>query len=141
MEGGYSPENARQFQLNRETTGRPPENEGILLPAEPLTEAEIIESQNLFAVALGYESWERVKPLERAEFWVGEGEYKEAEREGIKAGLSKQGQLRLMIKATENRLVGLSRDPREEKIKEFYRIDALRQGLITELTKLTTPSR
>ena len=133
-EGGYSPEGADQFRFEREPVIQDSDSGELLTPVEPLTKEEMQEAQRVFAVGQGYENWEAVSPLYRAEFWAVEGDYEEVAQETTKAGLDRKAQLRLMVKATDSKLAGLRYDYRATA--EFYRVDQVREGFRRELAEL-----
>lgn len=124
---------ANIFAVEAETTGQESE-----ITVE-LTPAEIVEAQGIWAAGRGYDSWEHVSPIERAEFWAIEGNHKEAGEAALEAGLDRPSQLKLMVKATGARLGALSYvvdGEHQVERDEFAKVDEIQQGLLAELAQL-----
>lgn len=139
-EGGFRPESARQ-----ETPRVPEVAEKVEKATAPelivdISELDLHESQSSFAIGRGFESFDEMPPIERAEFWAiesGVGDnYSEAEKAAKEAGLDREGQLKYKIRALEARMKALSRSSDKGHIREIHSLDDIGEALKKELKDL-----
>lgn len=105
-----------------------------------INESDLQESQSIFAVGRGFESFDQMPPLVRAEYWTiesGVGDnYLRAEAAAKEAGLDRKQQLEYKVKALEARMNALARSSNKGHIEEFQTLDNIGEALRNELKDL-----
>lgn len=139
-EGGFGPESTRPEVPRIQEIELVVEKGSTPELVVNISEAHLQESQSSFAIGRGFEKFEEIPPIERAEFWTIENgvgnNYLEAEKAAIEAGLDRKGQLGYKTRALEARMSALSRSSDKGDLEEFHSLDKIGTTIKQELADL-----
>ena len=138
--GGYVPPEARVEVSPVRETELPAEREAARELVVNISREALNESQSSYAVAQGFENFEKMPAISRANFWALEsgvrGNHRRAEKAAKEAGLDPKSQLEYKIKALKTRMTALARSTDRGNLDEFYKLDRICQASEQKLTEL-----